>query len=557
MKKQSVKLLTLLLSVALCMGALLPLAASVCGTVRLAGDVDGDGQLLAADARLTLRAAVGLENYELGSPEFIAADTDGNGTIEASDARNILRAAVGLEPIGGEAPIDEGKDTFQVGDYILHYGKYYSDDGKSSFQLNKDGTLIFESVNGNNYTGSWQVRKSEYDGWALYLTDANNTEKTYWAGGNDCFDTAFRATMTYWYSPNGKNVKEYQKFLFEQSSGLSINPEKEKSDSARGLYYPTVRFGGMISDGEWIYALTGIQNGETPEQCLYRSKCSGGKPEKLGDWQISDMMVHNGWIYAVVCTDGMNCLMRISTDGKTSGVLMPAFEKTDYSILDVTDTSVYFERKAAAENGIINTARRAFSRYYRMNLDGSGIELLPLDYEMFDNLDADNTDGSITVRMSNGYLYHHKIKEHDLFRVRVDGKNMQTIYTDSCSFWCVYQDTTYILCRDRDKGESKILKVTPGGGTETIVTHKGLLNNFDGYYNGVVYGYDLSAGKLAEQKLPKNYWTEGAYEAEGWLRQTNCKVKGDALMIDIHNRRGYYISPKDGIRDFDHNYQLK
>ena len=60
------------------------------------GDVDGDGAVTPADARLALRASVRLEQYEPGSPEFLAADVDGDGTITPEDARMILRAAVRL-----------------------------------------------------------------------------------------------------------------------------------------------------------------------------------------------------------------------------------------------------------------------------------------------------------------------------------------------------------------------------------------------------------------------------------------------------------------------------
>ncbi len=65
-------------------------------TVSL-GDVDGDGKISAADARLALRASVGLEN--LSDAEKLAADVDSNGQITAADARLILRASVGLEKL--------------------------------------------------------------------------------------------------------------------------------------------------------------------------------------------------------------------------------------------------------------------------------------------------------------------------------------------------------------------------------------------------------------------------------------------------------------------------
>ena len=61
------------------------------------GDIDNDGQITAADARLALRAAVGLENFNDAQKK--SADADGDGQITATDARLILRAAVGLEEL--------------------------------------------------------------------------------------------------------------------------------------------------------------------------------------------------------------------------------------------------------------------------------------------------------------------------------------------------------------------------------------------------------------------------------------------------------------------------
>lgn len=60
------------------------------------GDIDGNGSVTAADARLALRTSVGLENYDKNSAYYKAADVNGQG-ITSSDARLILRASVGLE----------------------------------------------------------------------------------------------------------------------------------------------------------------------------------------------------------------------------------------------------------------------------------------------------------------------------------------------------------------------------------------------------------------------------------------------------------------------------
>ena len=63
----------------------------------LLGDVDNDGNIFAADARLALRRAVDLETYAPGSREFIACDVDKDNAVTSADARKILRAAVDLE----------------------------------------------------------------------------------------------------------------------------------------------------------------------------------------------------------------------------------------------------------------------------------------------------------------------------------------------------------------------------------------------------------------------------------------------------------------------------
>ena len=67
--------------------------------VVVIGDADGDGNVTAADARLALRQAVGLENAEKGSPVFLAEDPDADNAITSDDARRILRATVGLETL--------------------------------------------------------------------------------------------------------------------------------------------------------------------------------------------------------------------------------------------------------------------------------------------------------------------------------------------------------------------------------------------------------------------------------------------------------------------------
>ncbi|MCR5781383.1 MAG: carboxypeptidase regulatory-like domain-containing protein [Clostridia bacterium] len=59
------------------------------------GDIDGNGQILADDARLALRFSAKLE--DLSEAQQLAADVDGNGQVLADDARQILRFSAKLQ----------------------------------------------------------------------------------------------------------------------------------------------------------------------------------------------------------------------------------------------------------------------------------------------------------------------------------------------------------------------------------------------------------------------------------------------------------------------------
>lgn len=61
------------------------------------GDLDADGEITASDARLCLRAAVGLET--LSGYMAARADFDNKGHLTAGDARTVLRLAVGLDAL--------------------------------------------------------------------------------------------------------------------------------------------------------------------------------------------------------------------------------------------------------------------------------------------------------------------------------------------------------------------------------------------------------------------------------------------------------------------------
>lgn len=64
-------------------------------TIIVLGDVNGDSEITASDARMALRVSVSLE--KINNWAMLAADFNGDTAIAASDARLILRTSVGLE----------------------------------------------------------------------------------------------------------------------------------------------------------------------------------------------------------------------------------------------------------------------------------------------------------------------------------------------------------------------------------------------------------------------------------------------------------------------------
>ena len=136
-----------------------------------AGDIDSSGVVDAADARLALRMAVGLETYIPGGPRFKAADVDGDGKLTASDARIILRAAVGLETLpeledGDEEPLTRltSKEVYRKGCTftfeITTVTAEYTAIG-SGFAITADGEIV---TNYHVIEDALSITVKDYDG---------------------------------------------------------------------------------------------------------------------------------------------------------------------------------------------------------------------------------------------------------------------------------------------------------------------------------------------------------------------------------------------------------
>lgn len=132
------------------------------------GDVDGNGSVTAADARLALRASVGLESYAVGSAKYTAADYNSDGKITAEDARAILRISVGL-------PADGGMNQYD----ILRSGRFYMTGANvingtvSPMEMGVDGSTVYVSMVDGDMNIGYLVKGKD-----IYLL--NHNEKIYW-----------------------------------------------------------------------------------------------------------------------------------------------------------------------------------------------------------------------------------------------------------------------------------------------------------------------------------------------------------------------------------------
>lgn len=155
------------------------------------GDVDLDDNITAADARLALRAAVGLEHYEKGSKQYNAADYNQDGEITASDARCILRVSVDL------CSEDMSKEELEKAIVQL-----YINNGVSDFQLDMTGTYnrLLSYMKGDTWVTEFIYPSSEF-------TDEEYAQMKY------SFDTMTKKTYE-----RTENMIELK--MFRELSGL-------------------------------------------------------------------------------------------------------------------------------------------------------------------------------------------------------------------------------------------------------------------------------------------------------------------------------------------------
>ncbi|MBQ6067833.1 MAG: zinc finger-like domain-containing protein [Clostridia bacterium] len=159
------------------------------------GDVDNDGAISAADARLALRASVGLEKMEKDTQRFLSADADIDGKITSADARLILRVSVKLdtfykiENVEGYPKTDDDKvlHAFFVNGKRMSFDVYTYGDSPDVYAppclicwlaLDIDAVSVSRSVGGKNVDGAFGARIN-----GKVVTNHTGSDKTLVGGG--------------------------------------------------------------------------------------------------------------------------------------------------------------------------------------------------------------------------------------------------------------------------------------------------------------------------------------------------------------------------------------
>ena len=279
MKNKAVKTivsLSVTLAVALC------LFGSVHAAV--AGDVNGDGKVTAADARLALRYAVDLE--DLSAEATQAADMNNDGYVSAADARLILRKAVGL-PLNGSQLTENDLPA----DAKILYLTF--DDGPSARTIEildildeYDAKATFFVVNGYSYN---YLYKEEVDrGHSIGLhSDTHEFSEIY--ASTDAFFDDLQTISDRVYEYTG--IRTYlMRFAGGSSNTISANYN----------YGIMTRLTQMVEDRGYVYFDWNGANNDATGETLTAAEMYYAAMESMGEDRIVMLMHDASYKYTTV-----------------------------------------------------------------------------------------------------------------------------------------------------------------------------------------------------------------------------------------------------------------
>lgn len=199
-------------------------------TIVVKMDVDKNGKITAADARLTLRKSAKLS--ELDDAQILAADVNGDNTITAADARKILRVSAKLDDVDSpsentkpdvnktaaqiltDAVRQNGPIAYEYTDKNINVFIYYDDKTVNTLCFSMDVTLS----NGDTVTVIMPYRENQ-DKQDVYIYEdqisgkevdvAGTIYKSTYSLTNDAiYSPRFSSNITYSQQANKKDLAE-------------------------------------------------------------------------------------------------------------------------------------------------------------------------------------------------------------------------------------------------------------------------------------------------------------------------------------------------------------
>ena len=217
----------------ICIFAFVLIVAAMCFTVEvnaketyLLGDVDADGIISSADARLALRYAVKLDKYD--QSQKLIADADKDGELTAADARLILRVAVRLEDLSGESIELGGADDFDADDQFEEIPDIFEKVIPEAPEIKAEEDTFTFTVYGYGHG----VGLSQYGAVALAEGGFKYTDilAYYYTGTSVIFDEEYPEN-TYYVSGEVKTDELVARIVAQEIGGLTKNPEALKAQA--------------------------------------------------------------------------------------------------------------------------------------------------------------------------------------------------------------------------------------------------------------------------------------------------------------------------------------
>ena len=296
-------------------------------------DLDKDGKVTTADARIALRIALRLENAD--DVLKTAADVDGNGTVTAADARTILRIALGLEKYSAADLLTMPKTDVEL---LMAYTAAMK---KAAVEKVSYTKTVSNKITNTDVNLAHKAKLVD-----IASKNMTNTSKTYAAdtqaaADNLCVPTLLSTAAVKSATNELKDGKYYITIQFEdvQDAYVTVDtPDYTPSSSYLSKIIPVVNgqvFYNAIAANSWFKLVPDTDS--RTFNCVRKYEMNYVNP-------TVSLVLDAATMRPEIIT--ISCGYHFAVDGKVNGVDISSFMfKTGDGTVDRTDTITYSDFK--------------------------------------------------------------------------------------------------------------------------------------------------------------------------------------------------------------------